>query len=294
MNALADGGYDAPPENSADLRDFAEGPLRSEITGRARGRGRRRRRGGPGARARHDEARRARHVGAFAPCSPPTALPPSPPPPHAAGVVRPPPARLAAGPASAASGARGDPDPADAAVVSAAALDDAALASRRGSAPTDQPAPPRRALADEPGRARRRPTDHEPRAARRCGRQRARLAARHGRGAGRSRGGLLRSVADRGGGRTLRASSRRRRWCAPRAAARARGPARHAARARGAACDVARRPRAPQVAVLWPADARERALFEALQPHVPRVVCAGDEAELSDVIMLVALQLSPS
>ena len=51
---------------------------------------------------------------------------------------------------------------------------------------------------------------------------------------------------------------------------------------------------APHVAVLWPAESRERALFEALQPHVPRVVCAGDEAELSDVIMLVALQLTPS
>jgi hypothetical protein len=51
---------------------------------------------------------------------------------------------------------------------------------------------------------------------------------------------------------------------------------------------------APHVAVLWPANACERALFEALQPHVPRVVCAGDEAELSDVIMLVALQLAPS
>lgn len=51
--------------------------------------------------------------------------------------------------------------------------------------------------------------------------------------------------------------------------------------------------RAPHVAVLWPADSRERALFEALQPHVPRVVCAGEEAELADVIMLVTLQLTP-
>ncbi|MBX7193241.1 MAG: hypothetical protein K1X94_14400 [Sandaracinaceae bacterium] len=51
---------------------------------------------------------------------------------------------------------------------------------------------------------------------------------------------------------------------------------------------------APHVAVLWPADSRERALFEALQPHVPRVVCAGDEAELADVILLVTIQLTPS
>lgn len=51
--------------------------------------------------------------------------------------------------------------------------------------------------------------------------------------------------------------------------------------------------RSPHVAVLWPADSRERGLFEALQPHVPRVVCAGDEAELADVVMLVTLQLTP-
>jgi len=50
---------------------------------------------------------------------------------------------------------------------------------------------------------------------------------------------------------------------------------------------------APQVAVLWPADARDRAYFEACQPHVPRVVCAGDEAEIADVVMLVSLQMSP-
>ena len=50
---------------------------------------------------------------------------------------------------------------------------------------------------------------------------------------------------------------------------------------------------APQVAVLWPADARDRAYFEAFQPHVPRVVCAGDEAEIADVVMLVSLQMSP-
>lgn len=48
---------------------------------------------------------------------------------------------------------------------------------------------------------------------------------------------------------------------------------------------------APQVAVLWPADTRDRASFEAFQPHVPRVVCAGDEAEISDVVMLVSLQM---
>lgn len=50
---------------------------------------------------------------------------------------------------------------------------------------------------------------------------------------------------------------------------------------------------APHVAVLWPADARERALFEAMQPHVPRVVCAGEEAEFADLMMLVGVQLTP-
>ena len=32
MNALLDGGYDAPPERADDLEDFANGPLRAEIT----------------------------------------------------------------------------------------------------------------------------------------------------------------------------------------------------------------------------------------------------------------------
>jgi hypothetical protein len=50
---------------------------------------------------------------------------------------------------------------------------------------------------------------------------------------------------------------------------------------------------APRVAVLWPADLRAREQFEALQPHVPRVVCAGEEAELTDVMLLLALQLAP-
>jgi hypothetical protein len=51
---------------------------------------------------------------------------------------------------------------------------------------------------------------------------------------------------------------------------------------------------APRVAVLWPADLSVRRQFEALQPHVPRVVCAGEEAELTDVMLLLALQLSPT
>ncbi len=49
---------------------------------------------------------------------------------------------------------------------------------------------------------------------------------------------------------------------------------------------------APQVAILWPAEMRDRSRFEALQPHVPRVVCAGDEAELADVALLVQVQLT--
>jgi hypothetical protein len=32
MNALADAGYEAPPESSSDLEEYAEGSLRAEIT----------------------------------------------------------------------------------------------------------------------------------------------------------------------------------------------------------------------------------------------------------------------
>jgi hypothetical protein len=49
---------------------------------------------------------------------------------------------------------------------------------------------------------------------------------------------------------------------------------------------------APQVAILWPADTADRTRFEALQPHVPRVVCAGPEAEADDVALLVQVQLT--
>jgi hypothetical protein len=48
---------------------------------------------------------------------------------------------------------------------------------------------------------------------------------------------------------------------------------------------------APQVAILWPADLRDRTRFEALQPHVPRVVCVGEEATREDLALLVELQL---
>ncbi len=52
--------------------------------------------------------------------------------------------------------------------------------------------------------------------------------------------------------------------------------------------------RSPDTVLLWPAEAREGSLFQAIQPHVREVVCAGDEAELEDVVALLALQLTRS
>lgn len=63
---------------------------------------------------------------------------------------------------------------------------------------------------------------------------------------------------------------------------------RHAFDALGATWGVAI---APQVVILWPADTADRVRFEALQPHVPRVVCAGEEVTPDDLALLVELQL---
>lgn len=50
--------------------------------------------------------------------------------------------------------------------------------------------------------------------------------------------------------------------------------------------------RSPSAVVLWPVEAHDRKLFQALQPFVERVVCAGSEASLDDVVALIKLQLT--
>jgi hypothetical protein len=308
MNALADGGYDAPPENSADLQDFAEGPLRAEITAVL---------GGEVADAVVEGLapvlgmmkRAERDTSAPAPPAPPTALPPSPPSPQA--VVRPlrpvsrpdlpapPPARAAipipptllssrpprstTPPSRPAMGPRPPTNPNLRAVRSPTNPGD--LAAVR---PTSSPevSPTRSASSDHRAdlRAVRPPTS--PGEAR---------APRPVTGVGLVDLAVVSSDPSLTAEVGARFASRRVAIGAaltelPRARV-VLLDTRHALDELRATWPVAS---APHVAVLWPADARERALFEALQPHVPRVVCAGDEAELSDVIMLVALQLSPS
>lgn len=292
MNALADGGYDAPPENSADLRDFAEGPLRSEITAVL---------GGEVADAVVEGLapvlgmmkRAERDTSAPSPPAPPTALPPSPPPPHAAGVVRP--LRPVSRPDLPA------PPPARAAIPIPPTL----LSSRppRSTTPPSRAAVGPRPPTNPHLRAVRSPTNPGELAAARPTTS-PELRAVAGGNARASRpvtgvGLVDLAVVSSDPLLTAEVGARfaRRRVAVGGALhelPRARVvllDTRHALEELRATWPVAS---APQVAVLWPADARERALFEALQPHVPRVVCAGDEAELSDVIMLVALQLSPS
>ncbi|MBN8613262.1 MAG: hypothetical protein J0L92_21900 [Deltaproteobacteria bacterium] len=278
MNALSDGGYDAPPERADDLEDFANGALRAEITAVLGGevadavvegivpvltmmRRAERDTSVPQSPPR-DPVSTTREI---TPSDTPTVAPLPQPPPAAARALRP----------------VSRPDLPSVPPARAAIPIPPTLLHPRPSK-TGKSTPPARAATPAP-----RPPTH-PDSARRTQRERPptgadlvdlavvtedeALAAEVGaRFAGR-RVVIGPSLAEMPRARVVLLDSRhafedlRTTWPAQ---------------------------RAPHVAVLWPADSRERALFEALQPHVPRVVCAGEEAELSDVVMLVTLQLTP-
>ncbi len=298
MNALADGGYDAPPERADDLEDFANGSLRAEITAVL---------GGEVADAVIEGIgpvlimmRRSERD-----TSVPRATSPSPSPSPPPSTTRPnTPTPVSQG---ASQGATQAPSPSVAPTVAPLpAVPSAVVRSLRPVSRPDLPSvPPARAAIPIPptllhGPRHLKPTKSTPpaRAATPAPRPPSEPDAR---GTQRSHTGtdlidLAVVTADDTLTTVLGAKFEGRRIVVGPSLAempRARVvliDTRHAFEELSSTWPAAR---APHVAVLWPADNRERALFEAVQPHVPRVVCAGDEAELADVVMLVTLQLTP-
>lgn len=268
LNALADGGYDAPPERADDLRDFAHGPLHAEITAVL---------GAEIADAVVEGLApvllmmtRAERDTSNPPAPSPTSRPVSPVGDETGVRMR----------------STSRPElPAAGAANRSPTIDPPA----RGTVPNPPPLPLRRGHSTPPARPK---TDAPLRPPTNPG-----LAPRPRAVSGAELVDLAVVTEDAGLAGEVGSRFAGRRFVVGRALAelpRARVvlvDTRHALDELRATWPVGR---APHVAVLWPATTQERAMFEALQPHVPRVVCAGDEAELGDVIMLVALQLSPA